>query len=292
MSLRLQYARPRNLDQTIGLLDGLSAGAMVIAGGQELMPHLNYGHISPSVFVDIGGLKELQGISGSDEGVSIGALTVHRELQTDPLINALLPLLAFAAKQVGGGCQVHNRGTIGGNIVAVHPLYDIIPALLVLDAAVEIADSKGLRIVPLKEMLADTGHQLGTHAILTRVVVPEPPDPHGWGYEKLKISEGCYASANAAALAVLDDSGQLASARLTIGAVTEQPIDLTAAITQPIAEGGDLDAGITAACAAAITQPLSDQQGHGEYRAAMAGVIARRAMAAAVTSAQDLRARN
>jgi carbon-monoxide dehydrogenase medium subunit len=286
MSLRLQYARPRNLDQTIGLLDGLSAGAMVIAGGQELMPHLNYGRIDPSVFVDIGGLKELQGITVTNDGVSIGALTVHRDLQTDPVITGALPLLAYAAKQVGGGRQVHNRGTIGGNIVAVHPLYDIIPALLVLGASVEIVDTQGLRTVLLSDLLADTSHQLGTHSILARVVVPQPPQSHGWAYEKLKISEGSYASANAAAMAVVDGSGQVQSIGLTIGAVTEQPIDLTAVMSGLIADGADFDAGITSACAAAISQPLSDQQGHGEYRAAMASVVARRAVSAAVKSAQ------
>ena len=288
MSLRLQYARPRDLDQTIGLLDGLSAGAMIIAGGQELMPHLNYGRISPSVFVDIGGLKELQGISATDEGISIGALTVHRDLQTNALINESLPLLAYAAAQIGGGRQVHNRGTIGGNIVAVHPLYDIIPALLVLEAQIEIVSAAGPRVSSLRDLLTDTSHQLGTHALLTRIVVPHPPQPHGWAYEKLKMSDGCYASANAAAMVTLRPDGKLAAVRLTIGAVTEQTIDLTPALSDLVAEDPDagLDNTIAEVCKASIPEPLSDQQGHGEYRRAMASVVARRAVAAAVESAR------
>lgn len=287
MSLRLQYARPRNLDQTVGLLDSLSAGAMIIAGGQELMPHLNYGRISPSVFVDIGGLKELQGIEATDNGISIGALTVHRDIQTDALINEQLPLLAYAARQIGGGGQVHNRGTIGGNIVAMHPLYDIIPALLVLEANVEITNAKGSRIVALADLLADTGHQLGTHAVLTRIIVPSPPQPNGWAYEKLKITDGCYASANAAAMVTLGSNGELEGVRLTIGAVTEQTIDLTPALSQLVADDPDLDldATISAASDAAIAEPLSDQQGHGEYRIAMAGVVGQRAVKAAIESA-------
>ena len=289
MSLRLQYARPRNLDQTMGLLDGLSAGAMIIAGGQELMPHLNYGRISPSVFVDISGLKELQGVEATNAGISIGALTVHRDVQTDPMISETLPLLAYAAGQIGGGRQILNRGTIGGNIVAVHPLYDIIPALLVLEAEIEIANSAGSRVVSLSDLLTDTSHQLGTHAVLTRIIVPNPPQPHGWAYEKLKISDGCYASANAAAMATLGPDGKLASVRLTIGAVTERTIDLTPALSDLVAEDpdADLDETIAEACKTSIPEPLSDQQGHGEYRRAMASVVARRAVAAAVQSAHD-----
>jgi aerobic carbon-monoxide dehydrogenase medium subunit len=286
MSLHAQYARPRNAAQAVELLGGLGAGAMVIAGGQELMPHVNYGKLMPAVYVDIGGLAELQGVEDSDGLVSIGALTPHRSLQRDPLVRQAVPLLAYAAAQVGGGWQVHNRGTIGGNLVAMHPLYDLAPPLLALGAEVEILGPTGTRRVPLATVIAETSHGLGTSTLLTRVLVRPMAPTAGWAYEKLKITEGSYGSANAAAVVTLD-GGRLTSARLVIGAVSERPIDAGAALKPLLGQAPDARAVATleAACAALVSQPMSDQQGDAAWRQAMGGVVARRALLRAAARA-------
>jgi FAD binding domain in molybdopterin dehydrogenase len=173
VSLNPQYARPRSAQQAVELLEGLGAGAMVIAGGQELMPHMNYGRLMPGVLVDIGGIAELRGITEDTGRIAIGALTSHRELQTSALVRERLPLLAFAAQRVGGGWQVHNRGTVGGNIVAMHPLYDIAPALIALDTEVDVQTSAGTRRVALAALISETAHGLGTTSILTRILVKQ-----------------------------------------------------------------------------------------------------------------------
>ncbi len=289
MSLRVQYARPLNVDQTVALLGELSSGAVIIAGGQELMPFINYGRVSPSVLVDISGLKDLQNIETSDDGLSIGALTVHRDIQINPLINEIAPLLAHAALQIGGGRQVHNQGTIGGNIVAMHPLYDIIPALLVLDAEIEITSQQGSRIVSMADLINESNHKMGTHAVLTRVLIGNSPAGQGWGYEKLKITDGCYGSANAAATVCLAEDGQVQSVRLAIGAVTEKILNLSEDLATflPASPDADLDSRIAGIVESAVEQPLSDQQGHGEYRRAMAGVVARKAFHQALDMARQ-----
>lgn len=288
MSLQPQYARPRNALQAVELLGGLGAGAVVIAGGQELMPSVNYGKLMPAVYVDIGALPELQGIREADGLVSIGALTVHREIQKNELVQKALPLLAHAAGLVGGGWQVHNRGTIGGNIVAMHPLYDIVPPLLALGAEVEIVSAGGTRRAPLATVIAETSHGLGTTSLLTRVFVRALGAGSGWAYEKLKITEGSYGSANAAAVASLD-GGKLTAARLVIGAVAERPIDASAALKGLLGKPFDSRAAqqLEAACAALVAHPMSDQQGDATWRRAMAGVVARRAVARAVARADE-----
>jgi len=283
MNLRMQYARPRKLDQATELLAALGSGAMVIAGGQELMPHLNYGRISPSLFMDIRGLAELEGIEETAQGISIGALTVHRQIQINPVINSSLPLLSFAAAQIGGGRQVHNQGTIGGNIVAMHALYDIIPALIALGAQIELAGNQGVRTVSLAELLVEIDHELGTKTLLTRIVIPAMDSASGWAYEKLKITEGSYGSANAAAIVQGEPEGDL-KIKLVVGAVAEQPIDLTGPLSERLRDdpSADLNEQIEAVCQAAITEAISDQRGHAQYRKAMAGVVAKRAVAAAI----------
>jgi carbon-monoxide dehydrogenase medium subunit len=292
MSLHPLYARPRNVPQAIDLLGSLGAGAVVIAGGQELMPHVNYGKLMPAVYVDIAALPELQGIALAEGVISIGALTAPRTLTRDPLVTRHLPLLAHAAGKVGGGWQVQSRGTVGGNIVSMHPLYDIVPALLALDAEVEVAGSHGARRTSLAALISETSHGLGSAALLVRVLVRVPPPTTGSAYEKLKNTEGSYGSANAAAVVTLDGPA-VASGRLMIGAVSERAIDASSALAAVIGRPFDAAAAdrLAAACSELVAQPLSDQQGDAAWRRAMAGVMAARAVASAVHRASGADAR-
>lgn len=284
MSLHPQYARPRTFDQAIALIAGMGAGVAMLAGGQELMPHINHARLMPNVLLDLNALPELTGIVLADDAISIGALTVHRAVQSDPHIVTHAPLLAHAAGQVGGGWQVHNRGTIGGNIASFHPLYDILPALVAHQAQVEIGSEAGRRIVSLERLLAETHHGLGTSSILMRVIVPGMPAGAGWAYEKLKITDGSYGSANAAAIVLPDTAGRVRSCRVVLGAVSERPIDASEALARLTGRLPDsaMLAEIDAVCASLVEQPLDDQQGACAYRRAMAGVVARRAVQAAL----------
>lgn len=292
MSLRPQFARPRSLGQAVALLETLSAGAVLIAGGQELMPHVNYGRLMPAVFVDISGLSELKGIREEGGRISIGALCSHHELQRDALVGAFLPLLACAAAQIGGGRQVHNRGTVGGNIVSMHPLYDIVPTLIALHADVQIAGAGGNRCVPLASLVHETSHGLGNSAILTRVLITPQAAGEGWSYHKLKATDGSYASANTAARVMLDPAGGFGSLDVVTGAVSERPIDASGALAQLLR--GQTPEAVTMRqaeqlCSSLVLQPLADHQGGADYRVAMAGVVARRAIEEAYRMADGRR---
>ncbi len=284
MSLYPMYARPRNLEQAVELLSGLNNGVVVIAGGQEIMPVINYGIMMPEVYVDIGGINTLKGITVDGGEVSIGALTVHRDVQASPHILEHLPLLAYSAQQIGGGWQVHNRGTIGGNIVSMHPLYDIAPALLALNADVEMASERGVTRVCFSELIKDSSHGLGSDAILSRVLAKSMKPNSYWGYQKLKNTAGAYASANAAV--VLEVEGEtITSIRVVIGAVADQLTLVTQSLDVCIGQGYSAALGveIEKICSAAIREPLDDHQGHASWRRAMAGLVARRAVEHAIT---------
>jgi CO/xanthine dehydrogenase FAD-binding subunit len=272
------YARPRDLEQASQLLASLSSGAVIIAGGQEIMPFINYGVMMPDVYVDIGGIKALRGVNVAADEVSIGALTVHRDIQSTEEIVERLPLLAYAAQQIGGGWQVHNRGTIGGNVVAMHPLYDIAPALLALNADVELLSDKGLQRLSLLQLQNDSSYGLGSSSILTRILV-ETMSPNAlWGYYKLKNTAGAYGSANAAVVIKMDGA-KITSVRIVIGAVSEKLVVISESLDGCLGSPYTLEIGqaIEKACIDAIDEPLSDQQGDGVWRKAMAGVAARRA---------------
>ena len=278
MSLHPMYARPRDLEQASELLASLSSGAVIIAGGQEIMPYINYGVMMPDVYVDIGGIDALRGVSAETNEVSIGPLTVHRDIQNIEEIVETLPLLAYAAKQIGGGMQVHNRGTIGGNIVAMHPLYDVAPALLALEAEVELLSEKGSQRMSLAELQDLSNHGLGTSSILTKILVKPMSPTTLWSYYKLKNSAGAYGSANAAVVIQLDGEN-LKSIRVAIGAAAEKVVVVSGNLDGYL--GGpytsEVGLAIQKTCSDAIVEPLSDQQGDGVWRKAMAGVAARRA---------------
>jgi CO/xanthine dehydrogenase FAD-binding subunit len=290
MSRGPQYARPRSLDAAMDLLGSLGAGACVVAGGQELMPVMNYGVFAPTVLVDVNALRELKGIRVDAGALSIGALCVHREIEHHEQVKAHAPLLACALSLIGGGWQVRNRGTIGGNIASAHPLYDVLPPLLALDASVEIRSGAQVRTALLRTVLGDSKHGLGTTALLTRVQIPSPPKPVGWAYEKLKNTQGAYASANCAATVDLHQDGRIARSRIVVGAVQALPLDASEALAR--LQGEPVTAAllreVERLCADAVTNPLNDQRGDAEYRRAMAGVVARRAFEAAAARARSL----
>ncbi len=286
MSLYPAFARPRNLNQASEILSGLSAGAMIIAGGQELMPSVNYGVLMPEVYIDIGQIKDLKGVTEDDGAIHIGALTVHRDVQDSDIIQSKVPLLTYAAAQVGGGWQVHNRGTIGGNIVSMHPLYDILPSLLVLGAEVDVLKNGETQRVALADLMKDASHGLGSESLLVRVILKPMSPSAGWAYEKLKITAGGYGSANAAAIVTLDGD-KITSLRVAVGAVSELPVDVSEALIgcRGQAWSDHLADEVEVKASAEISNPLSDHQGDGNWRRAMAGVMARRAIEAAIIKA-------
>ena len=286
MTLFPAFARPGDLEQAAEVMSILSTGAMIIAGGQEVMPSVNYGALMPEVYIDIGQITALKGISEESGAIQIGSFTVHRDVQQSELIQTNLPLLSYAAAQIGGGMQVHNRGTIGGNIVSMHPLYDILPSLLALGAEVDILKDGEERRLALAGLMKDASHGLGSDSLLVRVLLkPMAPDA-GWAYEKLKITAGGYGSANAAAIVTLD-SDKITSLRVVVGAVSALPVDMSEALSgcRGQAWSEHLAEDVEAKSSAEITNPLSDHQGDGDWRKAMAGVIARRAVEAAVKRA-------
>lgn len=286
----VQYAKPRNIKAATTLLASLGSGASIIAGGQELMPELNYNVFVPTVLIDINDLKELKGIELKDDMLSIGALCVHRELERDALVQQHAPLLSHAVTLIGGGWQVKNRGTIGGNIVSMHPLYDIIPALLVMGASVSIAKDGEIRTITLADLLRSTDHGLGTESVLTRVLIPITPLNAAWGYYKLKNTHGAYASATAAALVALDDKGCVSDIRVAIGSVEPLPRDISPQLEKVHGNAADeaLLKNVEYIGRDAVQEPISDQRGDGDYRKAMAGVSARRAVEKAIATTQLL----
>jgi len=140
------YVRARSLPEVFDLIEADQADVRILAGGQSLLATLALRLSEPSLLVDIGGLNELRFVEERSGTLHIGALTRHRELETNPLIAAKLPLIAQAMPHVAHAA-IRNRGTIGGSLSLADPAAELPACMLALDAAVVLASREGERRV-------------------------------------------------------------------------------------------------------------------------------------------------
>lgn len=139
--MKFNYLNPRNIKE---LVDTLSAEQdyCLIAGGTDLLVKMKEGLLKPPVLVDLKDVQELRGIREMEREIFIGPMTIHSDLEKDPLIRQKAYVLVEAVSSVGSP-QIRNMGTVGGNIGNASPAADSVPALMVLEARVELQDKAG-----------------------------------------------------------------------------------------------------------------------------------------------------
>src|SRR5262245_32031633 len=134
---RFEYHAPLDVDEALALLAEHTDDAKVLAGGQSLVPLMNFRLARPERIVDINNLDELNHIEVTDSYVRIGALTRQAALERSPEVAAQIPLLRQAVRWVGHS-QIRNRGTVGGSVAHADPAAEIPVALTVLEAQLHI----------------------------------------------------------------------------------------------------------------------------------------------------------
>jgi CO/xanthine dehydrogenase FAD-binding subunit len=140
--------RPRSVAEALRLLRDEASGSLTpMAGCTDLYVSLNFGTLVDRRFLDLWPLDALRGIEMRDGRLWIGALATHADLIRSPLVRRRVPMLAAAARQIGG-VQIQNRGTIGGNVANASPAGDTLPVLAAMDATVVLASAAGRRAVP------------------------------------------------------------------------------------------------------------------------------------------------
>ncbi len=283
------YAAPATVEEALALLAGAdSAGADVklLAGGHSLIPVMKLRMADPSLVVDLGRIPGLSGITDDGGSLTIGAMTPHHVMATDPVIAAHAPLLAQAAATVADP-QVRHRGTFGGALVHADPAGDMPAPVLAMDAVFTIAGPGGTRSVEAAGFFQGyftTAVEEGE--ILTSITVPKYP---GWGthYEKFtRVAQQWSIVAVAAMVRV--EGGVIAEARLGLTNMASTPLRATS--TEMALAGCALSAdAIATACerAADGTDPASDLNGDAAYRRHLVTVVAKRAVLAAVGLHQE-----
>ena len=216
------YYRAGSVSEATALLRKYP-GAKVLAGGQSLIPLLKLRLASPAVVIDIGRVRELQGITVKDGVIRIGAMTSHAELAASPDLAELCPALAQAAAGIGDPA-VRNRGTIGGNIAHADPASDLPTALVALDARFFVEGPDGKRTVNAAGFFQGMmTTDLKEHEILTAVEVPALSSSQKSAYFKFAHPASRYAVIGVAAV-IEADGAKCSSARIAIGGMVPRPL--------------------------------------------------------------------
>ena len=276
------YHRPASLPDALALL-GAHPGAKPLAGGQSLIPAMNFRLAAPAALVDLNQLTELSGIAESaDGGLVIGAMTRHSAVERSPLVRARAPLLTLAMPFIAHS-QIRSRGTLGGSLAHADPAAELPAVMLALDARLTLRRAGGERTVAAADFfVAELTSALRPGELLTEVALPPWPARAGAELREVAIRRGDFALGGAVATLALDAAGRVAAARIVCFGVGPRPLRVLAAEAALVggapspelfAEAGRL--------ASAAVDPHEDIHASAGYRRRLAGVLTGRALAGA-----------
>ncbi|MBI2996959.1 MAG: xanthine dehydrogenase family protein subunit M [Deltaproteobacteria bacterium] len=283
-----EYLEPTTVSEACALLKKGGAEARVFAGGALMTILMKEGLLQPKTLINI---KRISGLKGIDfhpqEGLTIGALVTHHELETSRTVKEKLPILCAVEKEVAN-IRVRSMATVGGNLASGEPLTDLPQVFIALDARIKIASSSGERVMPLEDLYVDYYQtRLAGDEIVTQVIVP--PVPERTGIEYIRFSSSSVVDkpcVGVASRVSLGPQRSCQTVRIVLGCVGPTP--LRAKKAEALVAGKRLNPQLAEEAGAVATgecSPVSDLRGSEQYKRAVVGVLVRRALAQAYESA-------
>jgi len=274
------YFRPKNLDDAIAVVN--SSGGQILAGGTDFYPALGERGSHGDV-IDISALREIRGISAEERYFRIGGLTTWTEVARASLPRCF-DALKGAAREIGS-VQIQNRATVAGNLCNASPAADSVPALLVLDAEIELLSIAGSRRMPLAQFISGNRRtQRRTNEILTAMLVPRQSENAASAF--LKLGARKYLVISISMVAVIletNSSGCVSQARVAVGscsAVARRLFDLEKDL---LGQPADPQIGsLVGPQHLATLSPIDDIRATAEYRRDASVTLVRRALQACV----------
>jgi CO/xanthine dehydrogenase FAD-binding subunit len=276
--------RPKSVDEALSLLRSHGDEAKVLAGGQSLVPLMNFRLARPSYLVDLNQVEALSGIKFEGRTLTIGAMVRQREVERSPAIAERLPILHEALGKVGHPA-IRNRGTVGGSLVHADPAAELPLLAVVLDAIFQLQSLRGKRSVAARDFYQ--GYlvtDIAADELLIEISVPLPPPGAGWCFTEVARRHGDFAIVATAILLGLDRDRRVNFARVALGGVGPAPTRVTAAEDVLVGQkpGDELYRRAGDAAAQAIDPP-NDVHASASYRRHISSVLVRRALATAET---------
>ena len=278
------FDMPTSLDEALEMLETYGEDARPMAGGTALVNFLKQGLIAAEHLVSLERIPDMARIASESDGLHIGALTRHRDVETSPVVKRHAPLLAEVYRRVAT-VRIRNMATVGGGLAHADPAQDPPIGLLALDASVKLVSRGGERVVAVKDLFTDYYETVIQPAeLLTEVIIPpQPAGAHATYLKFLPRSEDDYATVAVAALAEVED-GMCRRLRVAIGAAA--PVPIRSIAVEDALQGKPVSIAAIEAAAEAVADevdPLDDFRGPADYKREMAVVFTRRALTHVLT---------
>ena len=299
-----EYHQARSLPEALTLLADHAGDAKPLAGGQSLIPAMNFRLAAPGLLVDLNGIGELAYIKElaapkpgtkaepgtpkplAEAGLRIGAMTRHREVERSPIIASRAPLLAETMPFVAHAA-IRTRGTIGGSLAHADPAAELPALMLVMDARFRLQNRDGSREVAATDFFTGLfSTSLEPGELLTEIAIPTPKGAaRGSAFLEFSRRHGDFALAGVAVTVAIDAQGTCADARIGLFGVGDRPLLANLAAATLIGQKPSAEAIRAAAHTAATDEidPSNDIHASSRYRRQLAEVLTRRALEHAFT---------
>lgn len=284
------YVAARSLDEALALLADAAGDAKLLAGGQSLIPVLNFRLAQPAKLIDLNGVPDLDFVRAVDGGsLRLGALVRHRRLERDPLIARWAPLVHETAPHIAHP-QIRNRGTLGGSLAHADPAAELPAVALALNARFLLKRRGGERWIEAGDFFTGLfATAIEPDEMLVEIDLPALAPRTGTAFLEAARRHGDYAMAGVAATLTLDDDGACRAVRLVYLSVGEGPV-LGLQAMQSLDGEAPTEARIAAAAALAgeaDVAPLGDIHASTDFKRHLVRVLTARALRSAVQRAQE-----
>lgn len=284
-----KYYAPTTVNEALAYLAKHGYDAKALAGGQSLVPMMNFRLAQPSVLVDLNNIAELFYIRpAKDGGLLLGAMTREAQVEHDPLVAERAPMVHEAMPKIAYP-QIRSRGTFGGSIAHADPAAEL-PALSVaLNARLRIRSQSGERWIPANEFfLGFFTTAMEPHELLVEVALPPLPAHSGWSFLEVARRHHDFALVGVAATVTLDGKEHCQQAKMVFFSIGDGPVEARQAAEVLRGQTPTAEAILEAAEVAARddVDPSTDINASAEYRRHLVRVLSRRALSEAVERAR------
>lgn len=280
------YHDPRSIEDAVGLL-AEKDNAKLLAGGQSLMPMLNFRFVLPDDLIDLNLIDGLAGIREDGDALVFGGMTRQRDIEYSDLVAKRIPLMKEAILNVGHR-QTRNRGTYGGSMSHLDPSAELPTVSMAQDAIVTVQKKGGKRDIAMADF--PMGYMMPSFEMdemVTDIRVPVWPEGHGYAFVEFARRHGDFAITSSAVLLDVDSGGKITRASVTVGGVGPSPLRVTAVETGLTGETGSAELFTDIAEKCREIDAMEDVYAPAWYRQHLAAVLTRRALAKAYSRAAN-----
>ena len=284
-----KYFAPTALEEALALLAEYGDEARPLAGGQSLVPAMNFRLARPEVLVDLNRVPELFFISEASGELRLGAMTRQRELERHALVAQHAPLLRATAPHIAHP-QIRNRGTVGGSLAHADPAAELPAVMVAMGARFRLQSAANERWLAAEDFYEDVfTTTLEPGEMLVEVAVPPLPARSGWAFQEVARRHGDFALVGVAALVSLDEQERCRDARIVLLSVGGGPVQAEQAAQVLAGQKPETRLVEEAARLAAEEDidPPDDLHASAAYRRHLARVLTRRALTEAFARAEN-----